>query len=115
MLVYSSVRVHCLLCRHDRSLPNPVYECEYMGSGSGGVVQADMTKNPAYMTSKEVVTSFTSGTEEEKDKEDYAYEVLPYKANEEEQKETTLASGQGDAAVGGRGGTPDDVYAYVNQ
>ena len=90
-----------------------MYEYEYMDSGSGGVVLANMTKNPSYMTAREVVTSFTSGTEEDKE-EDHTYEVLPFEANEEGQEDTT-PGGQGDAAVGGQGGTADSVHVYANQ
>ena len=96
--------VHCLLCRPNRPLPNPVYEeYEYMGGGSGGVVLANMTKNPSYVTTGEAVTSFSSGTAD-RDK-DHTYEVLPFEAAEEEQE----------AADGGQGVATDDVHVYVNQ
>ena len=87
-----------------------MYEYEYMDSGSGGVVLANMTKNPSYITAREAVTSFTSVTEEDKEK-DHTYEVLPFEANEE----GTTPGGQGDAAVGGQGGTADGVHVYANQ
>ena len=90
-----------------------MYEYEYMDSGSGGVVLANMTKNPSYMTAREVVTSFTSGTEEDKEK-DHTYEALPFEANEEDQEGTT-PGGQGDAAVGVQGGSADDMHVYANQ
>ena len=35
---------------------------------------------------REAVTSFSSGTEGDKGKEDHTYEVLPFEANEEEQQ-----------------------------
>ena len=42
-----------------------------------------MTKNPAYMTAGEAVTSFSSGTEADKVKEDHTYEVLPCEGKED--------------------------------
>ena len=83
-----------------------MYEYEYMGSGSGGVALASMTKNPAYMTAGEAVTGFSSCPEEDKEK-DHTYEVLPFEANEEEV--------QGDTTHGGQGEAADDVHVYVNQ
>ena len=85
-----------LVCRPNHPLPSPVYEeiLQYMKSGSGGVVLANMTKNPSYMTTGEVVTSFSSGSEGGRDE-----------AAEEEQ----------DAADGGQGVATDDVHVYVNQ
>ena len=82
-----------------------------MDSGSGGMVLANMTKN-SYVAAREVVTSFTSGTEEDKEK-DHTYEALPCEANEEGQEDTTPGD-QGDAAVGGHGGSADDVHVYAN-
>ena len=88
-----------------------MYEYEYMGSGSGGVALASMTKNPAYMTAGEVVTGFSSGPEEDKQKEDkekdHTYEVLPFEANKD--------MVQGDTTHGGQGEATDDVHVYVNQ
>ena len=98
--------VHLLLCRPKRPLPNPVYEYEYMGSGSGGVALTNMTKNPAYVTVGEAVTGFSSGPEEDKEK-DHTYEVLPFEANEEEV--------QGDTTNGGQGEAADEVHVYANQ
>ena len=77
-----------------------------MDSGSGGVALANMTKNPAYMTASEVVTSFSSSPEEDKEK-DHTYEVLPFEANEEE--------AQGDTTHGGQGEAAGDVHVYANQ
>ena len=88
---------HLLLCRLNRPLPNPVYEYEYMGSGSGGVALASMTKNPAYVTAAEAVTGFSSGPEEDKEK-DHTYEVLPFEAYEEMIQEDTTHGGRGEAA-----------------
>ena len=79
-----------------------------MDSGSGGVVLANMTTNPAYMTTGEVVTSF-SGTEGDREK-DYTYEVLPFEAAEEEQGGTTHG-GQQDTSDGGQGVATGNVYA----
>ena len=98
--------VHLLLCRPKRPLPNPVYEYECMGSGSGGVALASMTKNPAYVTVGEAVTGFSSSPEEDKEK-DHTYEVLPFEANEE--------MVQGDTTHGAQGEAADDVHVYVNQ
>ena len=58
------------------------------------VAMTNMTMNPSYMTAKEVVTSFTSGTEEEGDNM-HMYEVLPCEANEKAQE----YDGQENAAV----------------
>ena len=79
-----------------------------MGSGSGGVALASMNNNPSYVTAREAVTSFSSGLQEDTEKEkDHMYEVLPFEANEEKV--------QGDATHGGRGEAVDDVHVYVNQ
>ena len=98
--------IHLLVCRPNHPHPNPVYENEYMGSGSGGMALANMTQNPAYVTAGEAVTDFSSGPEEDKEK-DHTYEVLPFEANEE--------IVQGDTTHGGRGKAADDVHVYVNQ
>ena len=98
--------VHLLLCRPKHPLPNPVYKHENMGIGSGGVALTSMTENPAYMTAGEAVTGFSSGPEEDKEK-DHTYEVLPFEANEEMVQEVI--------AHGGRGEAVDDVQVYVNQ
>ena len=47
-----------------------------MDNESGGMAMTSMTKNPSYMTTKEVLTSFTYNAEE--DKADHTYEVIPY-------------------------------------
>ena len=78
--------VPCFLFRPNRPLPNPVYdEYEYIGSNTGGVALENMTKNPAYVTKKEAVTSFSSNKEAGKGEEDHTYEELPFDANEGEQ------------------------------
>ena len=100
-ILLSAVCVHLLLCRPTYPFPNPVYEYEYMGIGSGGVALASMTENPAYVTAGEAVTSFSSGPEEDKEK-DHTYEVLPFEANEE--------MDQGDTTNGGRREAPDPMY-----
>lgn len=78
-------------------------EYEYMGSGSGAVVLANMTKNPSYATAKdpefEATTSFTPGKEE--DKQDHTYEFLPIAIEED----------QGETADGGQEDTAHTVYA----
>ena len=72
--------VLCLLCRPNRPLPNPVYECDY--SGKDSMALGNMTCNPSYMTAKDVVsTSFAPGTEEDKEI-DHTYEVLPFAVEE---------------------------------
>ena len=63
---------------------------------------------------REAVTSFSSGTEGDKGKEDHTYEMLPIEANEEEQQNTTHG-GQEDTADVGQGITADDVPVYANQ
>ena len=79
-----------------------------MGSGSGGVALASMKKNPTYVTPREAVTNFSSGPQEDREKEkDHMDEVLPFEANEEEV--------QGDTTHGGWGEAADDVHVYVNQ
>ena len=83
-----------------------------MDSGSGGVVLANMTKNPSYVATGDVVTSF-SGTEADREK-DHTYEVLPFEAAEEEQGGTTHG-GQQDTADGGQGVATGDVHVYANQ
>ena len=93
----NAVCVHLLLCRPNRPLPNPVYEYECTGSGSGGVALASMTENPAYVTAGEAVTSFSSSPEEDKEK-DHTYEVLPFEVNEEMVQGDTTHAGQGEAA-----------------
>ena len=81
-----------------------------MDSGSGGVVLANMIKNPSYMTTGEVVPSF-SVTEE--DREDHMYEVLPFEAAQEQGG--TTHGGQQDTAAGGQGVATGDVHVYANQ
>ena len=83
-----------------------------MDCGSGGVVLANMTKNPSYMTTGEAVTS-VSGTEGDREK-NHTYEVLPFEAAEEEQGGTTHG-GQQDTADGGQGVATGDVHVYANQ
>ena len=73
-----------------------------MGSGSGGVALDDMTTNPAYMTAKKTVTTFSSSPEENKEK-DHTYEVLPFEANKEEAQEDTTRGAQVEAVVGSQG------------
>ena len=85
----SQCPVPCFLFRPNRPLPNPVYdEYEYIDSKLGGVALENMTKNPAYVTKKEAVTSFSSGMEAGKGEEDHTYEELPFEAIEEEQRDT---------------------------
>ena len=98
--------VHLLLCRPNHPHPNPVYEYECVGSGPGGVTLTNMTKNPAYITVGETVTGFSSGPEEDMEK-DHTYEVLPFEANKD--------MVQGDTTHGGLGEAADDVHVYVNQ
>ena len=78
--------------------------------GSGGVAHVNITKNTSYVVSKDVTTSFASDTEEDKEKMDHTYEVLPFEANEEGQEDTTdggLQGGQGDATDGDQGDATD--------
>ena len=75
--------------------------------GSGGVAHVNITKNTSYVVSKDVTTSFASDTEEDKEKMDHTYEVLPFEANEESQEDTTDGGLQGDAADGGQGDATD--------
>ena len=104
--------VYCLLCRPHRPLPSPEHDYECTGSGSGDVVLANMTKNPAYAFAGETFTSFSSGTEGNKE-EDHTYEE-PFEANEEYQTDTTNG-GQEDTTDGDQEETADDVHQYVNQ
>ena len=84
--------VHCLLCRPNRPLPNPVYEYEY--SDKESMALGNMTSNPSYMTAKDVIsTSFVPGTEEDKEI-DHTYEALPFESTEEGQDDTIQGGGQ---------------------
>ena len=58
-----------------------MYEYEDKGSGFGSM---NMTENPAYMTTGEAVTSFSSGTEADREKEDYTYVMLPCGGKEDQ-------------------------------
>ena len=92
-----------------------------MNKEPGDVAQDTMTKNPSYVTGKEVIsTSFASGTEEAKEV-DYIYEVLPCEASVEGQEGPThgglggaVDCGQGDAVDCGQGDTADYVHVYAN-
>ena len=54
-----------ILCRPCCPLPSPVYEDEYVDKGD---VALAMTRNPSYMTAKEVLSvHFSRGTEENKE------------------------------------------------
>ena len=76
-----------LFCRPNSSPANSVYEDESMNKGD--LARADMTKNPSYTVTRDVVsTSHTLGTEEEEDEVDHTYEVLPFEAYEECQEDT---------------------------
>ena len=46
-----------------------------------------MTENPAFVTAKKTVTTFSSSPEEDKEK-DHMYEVLPFDANKEGPRKT---------------------------
>ena len=73
-----------LLCRPNHPLPNPEYE--YMDKDS--MALGNMTSNPSYMTTENVVsTRFALGTEEDKEI-DHTNEVLPFEATEEGQDDT---------------------------
>lgn len=101
MCMLSVVCVRCLLCRCKHSPSNPVLdEYEYMGSGSGGMALENMTKNPSYLTTREAITSFASGTltEGDKEREEHMYEMLPSEANQEVQEDAT-----------------EDMHEHVNQ
>lgn len=89
--ILSVVCVRCLLCRCKHSPSNPVHdEYEYMGSESGGMALENMTKNPSYLTTREAITSFASGTlaEGDKEREEHTYEMLPCEADQEVQADT---------------------------
>ena len=100
--IHSAVVLSACLCRPNRTRSNKENENVYVESGSGGVAMVNMTENPSYMTTKEVLTScgsggvaivnmtenpsyatpkevltsFTYNTEE--DKADHTYEAIPY-------------------------------------
>ena len=77
---------HFLLCRPNSSPANSVYEDESMNKGD--LARADMTKNPSYAVTRDVVsTKHALGTEEEDDV-DHTYEVLPFEVDEEWQEDT---------------------------
>ena len=62
--------------RRNHTRTNKESENVYVESGSGGVAMVNMTENPSYMTTKEVLTSFTYNVEE--DKADHTYEAIPF-------------------------------------
>ena len=63
-----------------------MYEDESMNKGD--LARADMTKNPSYTVTRDVVsTKHALGTEEEDDV-DHTYEVLPFEVDEECQEDT---------------------------
>ena len=71
------------------------------------MAQADMTKNPSYTVTRDVVsTSHALATEEEEDEVDHTYEVLPFEADEE-CHEDTMHGAQTSNTV--------DAHQYVNQ
>lgn len=73
-----SSEVHCLL-----SFPNhPTLSMVYRDVAMTGI-----TASPSYVTAYEVVTSFTSGTEEPEEG-DNMHQVLPFEANEMGQEGT---------------------------
>ena len=58
-----------------------MYEDE--SRNKGDLARADMTKNPSYTVTRDVVSKrHALGTEEE-DEVDHTYEVLPFEADEE--------------------------------
>ena len=92
-----------------------------MDSKLGGVALENMTKNPAYVTTKEAVTSFSSGMEAGKGEEDHTYEELPFEAIEEEQRDTAdgilqdaTLSVQVGTVEGGQGVAEREVYENAN-
>ena len=101
--------VHCLPCRPNRPLPKPVYEYEYIDSGTGDVALPNMTKNPSYMTANEVVSTRFASASEEDQKVDHTYEVLHFEANEEE-GEDPIHGSQGNAVDGDQEATAGDVW-----
>ena len=58
----------------------------HVSSRSGGMVKDNMTKNPSYMATGELVTCFTTGTLADggKEQEDCSYAVLPSEAIHED-------------------------------
>ena len=59
-----------------------------------GMALAVLTRNPSYMTAKDVMsTRFAPGTEEDKEI-DHTYEVVPFEATEEGQDDTIQGGGQ---------------------
>ena len=95
LLMVLTSEVHCLLSFPSSPTSNLVYK---------DVAMADMTENPSYVTAKEVVTSFTSATEEEEG--DHRYAVLPSEVNEKSQRDTKHVNDQENAA--------DDLPMYTN-
>ena len=73
-----------------------MYEDEYVDKGD---VALAMTRNPSYMTAKEVMSvRFARGTEENKEV-DRTYEVVSLEANKGGHEGTTSAAGGGQKAL----------------
>ena len=95
-------------CRCDHPHHNTEYEEVYIDSGSGAVALANMTRNPSYVTAKEVVsTRFSSGPKEANEL-NHTYEALSFEANEKGQ-EVSLHRGQGNAEYGWQEATADYI------
>ena len=81
-----------LLCRPSCPLPSPVYDDEYVDKGD---VALAMTRNPSYMTAKEVLSvRFAPSTVENKEV-DYTYEMVSLDDSKGGHKGTTSAAGGG--------------------
>lgn len=75
-----------------------MYESGDTNSGYGGIVQDKMTRNPSYVTSHMTgkgVTSSASHPDDDTEKENHAYELLPFEANEEGKKRQTTYKDDG--------------------
>ena len=75
-----------LLCKPNSSPANSVYEDESMNKGD--LARADMTKNPSYTVTRDVVSTRHALSTEEEDEVDHTYEVLLFEADEECQEDT---------------------------
>ena len=74
--IHSAVVLSACSYRRNHTRTNKENEKVYVESGSGDVAMVNMTENPSYMTTKEVLTTFTFNAEE--DKADHTYEAIPF-------------------------------------
>ena len=97
-IVIFTTMLYICMHRPSRSQPKSVYESGHTNSRYGGIVQTKMTRNPSYVTSHMTgkgATSFASCPYDGTEKENHAYELLPFEANEEGKKRRTTCKDDG--------------------